>query len=68
MRWKVSTAGNVKGGLALDDGILYGANYVARCSRSGPRTASSPGADHPGAQPRAWRAVYLDPAVAFGRV
>jgi outer membrane protein assembly factor BamB len=26
--WQVSTDGNVKGGLALDDGVLYGANYA----------------------------------------
>lgn len=69
VEWQVSTAGNVKGGLALDEGILYGANYSGEVfairASSGEfvwRSSTQGGSFSRGGP------VYSTPAVAFGRV
>ena len=67
--WQVSTAGAVKGGLALDDGVLYGANYAGQVfalrasSGSFVWQSSTQGLSFGRGGP-----VYSTPAVAFGRV
>lgn len=69
VEWQVSTAGNVKGGLALDEGILYGANYAGEVfairASSGEFVwrSSTQGSSFSRGGP-----VYSTPAVAFGRV
>ena len=69
VKWQVSTAGNVKGGLALDEGILYGANYAGEVfairASSGEFVwrSSTQGLSFGRGGP-----VYSTPAVAFGRV
>ena len=67
--WQVSTAGAVKGGLALDEGVLYGANYAGEVfalrASSGAFVwrSSTQGSSFDRGGP-----VYSTPAVAFGRV
>ena len=67
--WTASTSGNVKGGLALDDGILYGANYAGQVfairasNGSFVWQSSTSGLSLGRGGP-----VYSTPAVAFGRV
>ena len=69
VRWQVSTDGNVKGGLALDDGVLYGANYagevfaIRASNGSFVWQSSTQGLSLGRGGP-----VYSTPAVAFGRV
>jgi outer membrane protein assembly factor BamB len=67
--WQVSTSGAVKGGLALQDGVLYGANYAGQVfglrasSGSFVWQSSTQGLSFGRGGP-----VYSTPAVAFGRV
>ena len=67
--WQVHTAGAVKGGLALDDGVLYGANYAGQVfaikASSGQYVwqSSTQGSSFGRGGP-----VYSTPAVAYGRV
>jgi len=67
--WQVSTGGAVKGGLALDDGVLYGANYAGQVFALRASTgsyvwqSSTQGLSFGRGGP-----VYSTPAVAFGRV
>ena len=67
--WQVQTAGAVKGGLALDDGVLYGANYAGQVfalrASNGQFVwqSSTQGLSFGRGGP-----VYSTPAVAFGRV
>ena len=69
VEWQVSTAGAVKGGLALDDGVLYGANYAGQVFALRASTgsylwqSSTQGLSFGRGGP-----VYSTPAVAFGRV
>ena len=69
VRWQVHTDGNVKGGLALEDGILYGANYAGQvfairaANGSFIWQSSTQGLSFGRGGP-----VYSTPAVAFGRV
>ena len=69
IEWQVSTDGAVKGGLALDDGVLYGANYAGQVfalrASSGAYVwqSSTQGLSLGRGGP-----VYSTPAVAFGRV
>ena len=69
VRWQVHTDGNVKGGLALEDGILYGANYAGQVFAI--RAANGSfiwQSSTQGLFVRTRRPCLLDPAVAFGRV
>jgi outer membrane protein assembly factor BamB len=67
--WQVATDGAVKGGLALKDGVLYGANYAGQVfalrasSGSFVWQSSTQGLSFGRGGP-----VYSTPAVAFGRV
>ncbi len=67
--WQVQTAGAVKGGLAFDDGVLYGANYAGQVfalrASSGAYVwqSSTQGLSFGRGGP-----VYSTVAVAFGRV
>ena len=69
VRWQVHTDGNVKGGLALEDGILYGANYAGQvfairaANGSFIWQSSTQGLSFGRGGP-----VYSTPAVAFSRV
>jgi outer membrane protein assembly factor BamB len=67
--WQVDTAGAVKGGLALNDGTLYGANYAGEVFAINAANgdvrwmSSTQGLSFDRGGP-----VYSTPAVAFGRV
>jgi outer membrane protein assembly factor BamB len=67
--WQIGTGGAVKGGLALEDGVLYGANYAGQVfalrasSGSFVWQSSTQGLSFGRGGP-----VYSTPAVAFGRV
>jgi outer membrane protein assembly factor BamB len=69
IEWQVGTGGAVKGGLALEDGVLYGANYAGEVfalrasSGSFVWQSSTQGLSAVRGGP-----VYSTPAVAFGRV
>src|SRR4029079_178642 len=67
--WTVHTDGAVKGGMALDDGVLYGANYAGQVyaikASSGQYVWQS---STQGLSFGRGGGVYSAPAVAYGRV